>query len=41
MILKALATNIINQHCQHNSNVNPTNIKKKTKQIYLQNHQDE
>ena len=41
MILKDLATIIINQHCQHTSNVNATNIKNKIKQINLQNRLDE
>ena len=40
MISKDLTTNIINQHCQYNTNANAMNIKNKIKQIKLQHYQD-
>ena len=40
MISKDLTTNIINQHRQHKSNANATNIKNKIKQIKLQHYQN-
>ena len=40
MFSKDLTANIINQHRQHASNANATNIKNKIKQIKLQHHQD-
>ena len=36
MISKDLTANIINQHCQHKSNDNLTNIKNKMKQLRVQ-----